>query len=175
MPGIKPYAPGYISGCPPAAAIVAALAFAAKRQMLAACRICLKAGPQLFLKCFLAVLRPGEGYSRQWPTMVTRGSPTRWCLPLDAEGHRGEPAAVAAPRQTGPAGCGGRPGDCLLAMPTETFQMYPPLSNDRPRSDRNFFFHILVKKNLLACLTTNPRSDRTFWSNPWSDRDFGGR
>ncbi len=32
-----------------------------------------------------------------------------------------------------------------------------PLSNDR------------------SCLTTDPRSDRTFWSDPWSDRVFGGR
>ncbi len=34
---------------------------------------------------------------------------------------------------------------------------YPPLSNDR------------------SCLTTDPRSDRTFWSDPRSDCDFGGR
>ncbi len=25
------------------------------------------------------------------------------------------------------------------------------------------------------CLTTDPRSDRIFRSDPWSDRDFGGR
>ncbi len=31
----------------------------------------------------------------------------------------------------------------------------PPLSKDRP------------------CLTNDPPSDRTFWSDPWSDRDFG--
>ncbi len=55
----------------------------------------------------------------------------------------------------------------------------PPLSNGRPflttnpPSDRTFS-HIFVKITGLSN-DRPPQLDRTFWSVPWSDRDFGGR